>query len=164
MHLKGKEKNFWRDHFKVTSLTEIPSDIELFKAIDSEMDDLFLFFLTSRIKIIKELYFKFTLITDEGVQLISTIQNLRRLTLREHKNITNESIPYINKLVDLEYLDILKTEITLEDIPGLCNLQKLKELYITSDNLDEEYLLQHVMEMKELLPNCILYINYKCYE
>ena len=164
MHLKGKEKHFWRNHFNIGSLSQIPAEIKNFRSIDSEVDDAFLFFLTSRIANITELYFKFTLITDVGVQHISSIQNLRKLTLREHKNITNESIPYLNKLVDLEYLDILKTEIQLEDGPGLFNLRNLKELYITSDNLDEEYHLEHIIAIKKLLPNCILYINYESYE
>lgn len=66
MHLKGKEKHFWRNHFNIGSLAEIPKEIEEFKSIDSEVDDTFLFFMTSRISIIHQLHFKFTLITDEG--------------------------------------------------------------------------------------------------
>jgi hypothetical protein len=164
MHLKGKEKHFWINHFNIGSLAEIPKEIEEFKSIDSEVDDTFLFFITSRISIIHQLYFKFTDITDEGVKHISNIQNLAKLTLRDHKNITNKSIPYLNKLLDLEFLDILKTKIQLEDLVGLFNLQNLKELYITSDDCDKEYHLKHVIRMKEILPNCILYINYESYE
>ena len=164
MHLKGKEKHFWRSWFNTTNLAEIPLELSGFKAIDDEVDDEVMYYITSRIPIIYRIYLKFTHVTDEGVKHISKIQNLEQLTLREHKNITNKSIPYINKLVDLEYLDILKTEIQLEDLPGLFNLQNLKELYVTSENLDEEYLLEHVITMKEILPNCILYINYESYE
>ncbi|MET0759788.1 MAG: hypothetical protein ABWZ56_05180, partial [Flavobacterium sp.] len=83
---------------------------------------------------------------------------------REHNDITKECLPYLNKLIDLEYLDILKTEIRLEDLSGLSNLKDLKELYITSENHDEEYLSYHVITMKEILPNCILYINYESHE
>ena len=164
MHLKGKEKHFWRSHFNIGSLADIPLEIGRFRAIDDDVDDQVLFYLASRIPTIHCLYFKFTNVTDEGVKYISTIQNLEELTLRDHKNITNESIPYLNKLVDLKYLDILKTKIQLEVLPGLFNLQKLKELYVTSENLDKEYLLEHVITMKEILPNCILYINYESYE
>ncbi|KIA99566.1 hypothetical protein OA93_05260 [Flavobacterium sp. KMS] len=164
MHLKGKEKYFWRSNFDIGNLAAIPSEIDGYKAIDTELDDDFLFTMTSRIPSIHRLYFKFNLITDEGVRHISNIKNLRELTLREHEKITNKSIPYLNKLVDLEYLDILKTEIHLEDLPGLFNLQKLKELYVSSENIDREYLLEHVITMKEILPNCVLYINYETYE
>nr|WP_315153986.1 hypothetical protein [uncultured Flavobacterium sp.] len=164
MHLKGKEKHFWRSYFNISSLAEIPLEINGFRAIDNDVDDKVLYYLTSRIPNIHSLYFKFTDVTDEGVKYISDIQNLWELTLRDHKNITNQSIPYLNKLIDLEYLDILKTKIQLEDLPGLFNLQNLKELYVTSENLDEEYLLEHVITMKEILPNCILYINYESYE
>lgn len=164
MHLKGKEKHFWRSFLNTNNLASIPSEMSGFKAIDDEVDDQFLFYLTYRIPTIYRIYLKFTNVTDEGVKHISIIQNLEQLTLREHKNITNKSIPFINKLVDLEYLDILKTEIQLEDLPGLFQLQKLKELYVSSENLDKEYLLEHVITMKEILPNCILYINYESFE
>lgn len=164
MHLKGKEKHFWRRCFNISSLADMPLETDGLRGIDDETDDQFLFYVTSRISAIHELYFKFTLITDEGVKYISNIQKLKQLTLRDHKNITNESIPYLNKLVDLEYLDILKTKIQIEDLPELYNLQNLKELYVTSENLNEEYLLEHVITMKEILPNCILYINYESYE
>ena len=164
MHLKGKEKHFWRSFLNTSSLADIPSEIAGFRAIDDEVDDEVLFYLTSRIPTIYHIYLKFTQVTDESVKYISSIKNLEQLTLREHKNITNKSIPFLNKLVDLEYLDILKTEIQLEDLPGLSQLQKLKELYVSSENLDKEYFLQHVITMKKILPNCILYINYESYE
>lgn len=52
MYLKGKEKHFWRNHFNIGSLAEIPKEIEEFKSTDSEVDDNFLLFMTSRISII----------------------------------------------------------------------------------------------------------------
>ncbi len=164
MHLKGREKHFWRSHFGIGNLADIPLVRNGITAIDDETDDQFLFYVTSRIPTIHDIYFKFTLVTDEGVKHISNINNLLELTLREHRRITNKSIPYLNKLIDLEYLDILKTEIHLEDLPGLFNLQKLKELYVSSENTEIEYILGHVVKMKEILPNCILYINYESYE
>lgn len=164
MHLKGKEKHFWKNNFNIRSLAEIPSEINDFKSIDSELDDDFLFYLTCRIPVIHCLYFKFTNITDEGVKHISKIEKIEELTLREHKNITNASIPFINKLSYLEYLDILKTEIVLEDIQGLYNLQNLKELHISSENIEEGYLLSVIVKIKDILPKCTLYVNYVKFE
>ena len=164
MHLKGKEKHFWRNRFGIGNLADIPLETAGFRGIDDETDDEFLEYITSRIPIIHELYFKFTLITDEGVKYISNSQKLKQLTLRDHKNITNKSIPYLNKLIDLEYLDILKTKIQLEDLPGLFHLQNLKELHISSENLDREYLLEQIITSKEILTNCIIYVNYESYE
>lgn len=164
MHLKGKEKHFWRSHFNIGNLADIPAELTGLRGIDDETDDEFLSLLISRISVIYTLYFKFTLITDEGVKHISKVQKLKHLTLREHDTITNVSVPYINKLIDLEFLDVLKTQIHLEDLSGLYDLQKLKELHVSSENTDREYLLEYVISMKEILPNCILYINYETYE
>jgi hypothetical protein len=73
-------------------------------------------------------------------------------------------VPYLNHLADLVYLDLIKTKIGLKDLPGLFQLQKLKELYVSSEEEDEETLLEHVAEMKKILPQCVLYINYRSYE
>lgn len=164
MHLKGKEKHFWKNNFGFSSLAAIPLEISGYKSIDSEVDDQFLLYLTSRIPTIHGIYLKFTNITDEGVKHISMVTNLLELTLRDHKGITNECVPYLNKLTDLEYLDILKTKISLEDLPGLSNLQKLKELHISSENNTEEYILEHVIGMKKILPSCIIFVDYRSYE
>ncbi len=164
MHLRGKEKHFWKCNFGISKLADIPLEISGYKSIDSEVDDQFLFYLTSRVLIIHGIYLKFTNITNEGVKHISKVTALSELTLRDHKDITNECLPYLNKLTDLEYLDILKTKITLEDLPTLSQLQNLKELHISSESSDEEYLRGQIIAIKKVLPNCIVYINYKSYE
>ncbi|WDO12240.1 hypothetical protein MH928_12995 [Flavobacterium sp. WW92] len=164
MHLKGKEKHFWKNNFGISKLADIPLEISGYKSIDSETDDQFLEYLTSRIPTIHGIYLKFTNITDEGVRHISKIASLSELTLRDHKDITNESVPYLNQLADLVYLDLVKTKIGLKDLPGLFQLQKLKELYVSTEEENEEILLEHVAEMKKILPQCILYINYRSYE
>lgn len=164
MHLKGKEKHFWRSEFNIGSLSEIPEELNSYRAIDTELDDDFLKIMISRIPIIHKLYFKFNNITDQGVEYISKIKGLYELTLREHEGITAKSVPLINQLHELTYLDIIKTGITLEDLPGLSQLQKLKELYVSSENEDEEYLLHHAVIMKHIIPSCVLYINYEKFE
>ena len=56
---------------------------------------------------------------------ISIINSLTELTLREYGGITKECLPYLNKLTDLEYLNLTKTKIDSEDMSFLSNLQNL---------------------------------------
>jgi hypothetical protein len=163
MKLKGKEKHFWRNNFNINNLAAIPLEMSGFKSIDSEVDDQFLLYLTSRIPSIHGIYLKFTNVTNEGVKYISNIHNLVKLTLREHNDITKECLPHLNKLVDLEYLDLLKTKISLEDLPSLSNLQNLKELHVSSEET-RDYILEKISLLKQLLPHCIVYVNYETYD
>jgi hydrogenase maturation factor HypE len=160
MKLKGKEKHFWRNNFNISNLAAIPLEMSGFKSIDSDVDDQFLFYLTSRVPTIHGIYLKFTNVTNEGVKYISNIHNLVELTLREHNDITKECLPYINKLVELENLDISKTAISLDDLLVFSNLQNLKKLHISSDE-SKEIILEKVLKLKKTLPNCSIYVDFE---
>jgi hydrogenase maturation factor HypE len=160
MKLKGKEKHFWRNNFNIGNLAAIPLEMSGFKSIDSDVDDQFLFYLTSRVPTIHGIYLKFTNVTNEGVKYISNIHNLVELTLREHNDITKECLPYINKLVELENLDISKTAISLDDLLVFSNLQNLKKLHISSDE-SKEIILEKVLKLKKTLPNCSIYVDFE---
>ena len=132
-----------------------------FKSIDSEVVDQFLLYLSFRIPTIHGIYLKFTKVTNEVIMNISTINNLTELTLREHSGITKECLPFLNKLTDLAYLDLTKTKIDLEDIPALTNLQNLKELYVSSENTEKNYVSDHIISLKKFIPSCIVFVNYE---
>ncbi len=159
MKLRGREKHFWLSNFSIKSLNDIPKEMDRFSSIDFEHDDEFLFFLTSRVPVIREIYLKSSLVTDQGVGYIVNIQNITQLTLRDHRKITKRCLPDINKLTELEYLDISKTEIALDDLSVLSNLKNLKELYVSSENTNEEYISSKLSSLKEMLPNCIVHID-----
>ena len=83
----------------------------------------------------------------------------------KHENITKECLPYLNKLTDLEYLDIWRTKIRLEDLTALKNLVKLKELYISAgdedDEPDRDLILEKIIKAEETLPNCTIRTSYQ---
>lgn len=88
-----------------------------------------------------------TMITDEGVKLISNIKRLKHLTLMKHEGITKACLPYLNKLTDLGALNGLK---------------KLKELYISSDDEDDrDTVLEKIIKAEETLPGCSIYTHYQ---
>ena len=138
MKLKGKEKFFWERNFNIKSLADIPSEINSITGIDSEHDDDFFFFLTSRVSSVGEIHLRCTNVTDEGVKYICTLKNLREFTLKDHRQVTKACLPDINKLTDLECLDISKNNISIEDLCLLTNLKNLKQLFISSDKPESE--------------------------
>ena len=90
----------------------------------------------------------------------------------KHPGITRESLPYLNQLTDLEYLDVWRTGIILEDIRELSQLKKLKELYVSATKVDEdgnypemerEKILEHVIELEDLFPGCAVYVDFDRY-
>lgn len=164
MKLKGREKTFWWHFDHITDSKDIPNELPGYTSIDSSDDDDFFEQLTEKVKIIHEIYLKDAKVTNAGVQYISRIQKLKKLTIKKTDLINSECLVYLNDLKDLEYLDITKTAIIPEDLTILKNLQNLKELYVSSENFEKEYFLEQAIKMKEILPNCILYINYESYE
>lgn len=160
MKLKGREKVFWWHFGHITEAKNIPTELSGFTSIDSLVDDEYLAMLFAKVSVMGSIYLKETLVTDEGVKLISTVKQLKHLTLMKHENITKNCLPYINKLTDLEYLDIWRTKIRLEDITELKDLKNLRELHISAhdEGVDEdrETILEKIIKAEETLPNCII--------
>lgn len=80
------------------------------------------------------------------------------------------SLPYLNQLVDLEYLDIWDTKITLEDLAVLNQLKNLKEVYISSaikvdhgsiHELYAECIGEHLIVLKDIFPNSTVFVDFK---
>ena len=138
MKLKGREKFFWERNFNVKSVESIPASIKGIKGIDSDHDDEFFFFLSSRVRVVEEIHLRCTNLTDVGVKHISTFSKLRDLTLKDHCRLTKSCLYDLNKLTDLEYLDISKNNFSLEDVLLLTDLKKLKTLILSSDKPETE--------------------------
>lgn len=157
-----KELYFWKSHFNIHSIAAIPQEMDKYTGIDSDEDDQFFLYLTSRVPVIHSIDLRCTFITDEGVRYISNLKGLKELSLRNHNKITQESLPFLNQLTDLVYLDLSKTEITLDDLASLSNLQNLKELHISTEET-KEYIEEKISNLKQVLPNCIFSVNFETY-
>ncbi len=153
MKLKGREKYFWERNFNIKSLSDMPERISGIKGIDSSHDDEFFSYLTSRITQMDAIHLRCTNLTDEGVKYIARVKNLRELTLKDHQHISSASLPYINQLTELEYLDISKNNILLQDLFKLTQLKKLKQLIISSD-LEEKEMQEEMEKLKAHFPGC----------
>lgn len=158
MNLIKEEKKFWKRHFRIEKLEDIPKEWSTLKRIDSEEDDKFFYFLSLRVTSILEIHLKETLVTDDGIKHISKFKDLEILYLRNHNKITKESIPYFNEIKSLQSLNITKTKITLTDLCKSLNNQSLKEVFISSEG-SEENIEEKAFVLKERMPNCDVYLD-----
>lgn len=164
MKLKGAEKHFWWHFRHITDSKHIPIELPGFTCIDDmDVDDEYVGMIAAKVHIVHHIYLKETNITDVGVKFISSFKGLKTLTLMKHVGITKACLPDINKLIDLEYLDVWKTQIRLEDVVALTNLNKLKELYVSAndkdDDSDRDAILEKMIKAEEILPNCAIYTS-----
>ncbi|MFH6987891.1 hypothetical protein ACHRVW_09110 [Flavobacterium collinsii] len=172
MKLKGEEKRFWWHFCKIKDSKDIPQKVPVVAGVDDlHYNDNYFAMLTDKVKIIHCIYLKETAVTDEGVKQISKVQQLKSLTLMKHPNITKASLFYLNQLTDLEYLDIWRTEIILEDLAALDQLKNLKKVYVSSlaevngffPELENEQILEHLIVLEDLFPDCTFYVDHKEY-
>lgn len=173
MKLKGIEKQFWWNFGQIKDSKDIPTEVSGVSGVDDpNYNDDYFAMLTDKVKIMHAIYLKETYITDEGVKHISKLQGLKSLTLMKHPKITKASLPFLNKLVDLEYLDIWDTEIILEDLAALNQLKNLKEVCIASaikaedgsfHDLDNDQILEQLIVLEDLFPNCVFWVDFKKY-
>jgi hypothetical protein len=170
MRFKGEEKTFWWHFCQIKDSKDIPTEVSVVAGVDDpDYNDKYLTMLTDKVKIVHSIYLKETAVTDEGVKYISEIQQLKSLTLMKHPGITKASVIYLNRLTDLEYLDIWRTGIILEDLTALDQLKNLKKVFVSSlveidgsfPELEREQILEHLIVLEYLFPDCTFYVDNK---
>lgn len=109
------------------------------------------------------LYLKLIRITDQAVEYISKLQGLKALTITRQPEITAASLPCINYLIQLEYLDISMTLIQLSDVHVLKDLVNLKELWTSSQLSGSDEILEQVIALEQILPRCKIFVNFDPY-
>ena len=156
-----KEAYFWKRHFNKApnELHLIPNKAGRFNYRDSEIDDEFLYWITLRIKIIDQLDLDNTLVTNEGIKHLSTMEAIRELRLKGCGGIDNGCMEYLNKITSLELLHLGSTSIDLDDLKELGLLQNLKLLLVSSGE-SEAVIKEKVAVLKQMFPHCKMNVNH----
>lgn len=160
MNLQKEEKKFWQKNFRIEKLEDIPKEWPIIGGcgFGFDQDDEYFYFISLRVSIVHEIYLKESYVTNEGVKHMANFKELKNLYLRKHKEITKKSIPYFNQMKSLESLNITKTKITLTDLCESLDNQSLKEVFLDSED-NEENILEKAFVLKERMPNCNIYLD-----
>lgn len=158
MKLPKDEKKFWQRNYRVENINDIPTHWDIFRSVDSECDDEFLYYLSLRVISIEEIRLKQTLVTNDGIKYLCNFKDLETLYLRKHDTITKASIPYFNEMKDLKSLDITRTAISLSDLCEKLNNQSLRQVFVSADE-EADNITEIGFILKERMPNCDFYLN-----
>ena len=87
-------------------------------------------------------------ITDEDMQIIGKLSNLRKLNVSQNP-VSDKGINALMGLSKLEYLNLYETNVTDSLMPSLIELPRLKELYLWLTDVSDST----VIKMKKIKPN-----------
>jgi len=158
MKFTKEEKKFWQTHYHFDKPSQLHENWQQIWSVDNNEDDDYFYFFTLRVTSIIDVYLKASLITDKAVEYMTKFKELKFLVLRQHQNITKASIPFFNQMHKLESLNVTKTSITLTDLYESLNNESLKEVFLDSEE-NEEDILEKAFVLKQRMPNCDIYLD-----
>ena len=158
MKFSKEEKKFWQAHYHFDKPSQLHENWQQIWSVDGNEDDEFFYFFTLSVTSIINVHLKQSLITDKAIEYFTKFEKLENLYLRKHENITKASIPFFNEMQHLERLNITKTKITLTDLYEHLDNQSLKEVFLDSED-NEENMLEKAIVLKERMPNCNIYLD-----
>jgi hypothetical protein len=100
-------------------------------------------------------------ITNESIKLLTHLAYVNELRAKECQYLDNGCISDLNKLTSLTFLHVNSTAITIDGLLQLNNLQQLKTLLFSAD--DVAGIKEKLLQLKLLLPQCEIIINSKPY-
>jgi 5'(3')-deoxyribonucleotidase len=162
MNLLKEEKKFWQRYFRINNLNSIPQAWPIIGGygFGNEQSDEYFYFISLRVETVREIILKDSLLTDAGIKHISKFRGLKLLYLRKHDAITEKSLTYFNEMTELESLNVTKTSINLDDMCAVFNNQKLKEVFVSSTEIESaESILEKGLILKERMPHCNFYLD-----
>jgi hypothetical protein len=127
-----------------------------------DLDDEGLAIALTYVKGIDMLDLNYTEITNKGIQLLTKLEYIKELRLKEVRHIDNGCIDDLNKITSLEFLHVRYTGITIDGILKLNALTNLKRLMFSEENVDA--ITDKMLQLKAMLPGCEFIINSRPYQ
>lgn len=124
----------------------------------TELDDDAFAFIMANVKGVDMLDLMDAAITAKSVQLLTRLEYVHELRIKDCENLDDTCIAFLNQLPTLTFLQLKSTSVTAEGILQL-NLPQLKELQFTV--ADTTNLAQKMKQLQQQLPSCSFTVNSK---
>ncbi|WP_316822183.1 hypothetical protein [Pedobacter gandavensis] len=161
---KLKEEQFWNDFFFFNvpaHLNEVPLHLQRVNFRYYHADDEGIERMISAVLSIYQLDLDGTDITNEGIRLLSKLDYLTELRLKECLGIDDGCVPDLYQIKGLELLHLGGTSISPNALVAAGVFKDLKQLFISYYAEDQKIL----EDLAILLPEkCKLIVNHKLYE
>ena len=124
-----------------------------------ELNDEAFAYIMKNVKGVNMLDLNETEIGNESITLLTGLEYVKELRLKECRRLDNDCIDDLNKLTELEFLHLKSTAITIDGLLRLTDLTKLKELMFSNE--DVESIKEKMLQLRQQLPGCAFTVNSK---
>ncbi|GAB3310087.1 hypothetical protein GCM10027348_42580 [Hymenobacter tenuis] len=124
------------------------------------LDDEALGWLADRIFSIDMLDIYEAPVTQQGMAHLTRMRHLVELRLKGCTSVEDNCLPLLRQIPGLELLHLGSTGITLDGIGAMDEWSTLKALYLSTDRSAEQ-ILQHVTQLRLVLPACEIVLNHQ---
>lgn len=152
---------FWKTHFNIPVLNEVPEHVVHVNLKESGITDQEILYLVTRIKKIDMLDLHYTAISNEGIKHLVKTDNLKELRLKGNTGIDNGCMPYINRIKGLVFLHLRHTAVNAEGLRELSS-QELKTVLVSDDDA-REIIDKKMVEIAVAMPHCEFWVNNSLY-
>lgn len=161
MKKKKKEREYWKRRFGNLTADDMEpyyDHLDLRRFWD--LDDEGLAYLLTNVKGVNMLDFNEAEITNEGVKVLTKLEYVKELRLKNCPRIDDGCIESINTFKDLVFLRFKNTGVTIDGILRLTNLSNLTQLMFTTE---EENIHEKMQQLRLLFPGCEFTVNSQPY-
>jgi hypothetical protein len=146
---------YWKRRFG--AIEAIPYHHHLdFRGIP-DLDDEGLAYQLTHVKGVNMLDLNETEITNASIALLTRLEYINELRLKDCTDIDNDCIADINKITSLQFLHVKDTGITIDGLLQLTALTKLTKIIFSA--VDIEAIKENMLLLREKYPNCSFIIN-----
>jgi hypothetical protein len=120
---------------------------------DTILDDVGLRYV-SDVPTIEKLDLQHTRVTNEGLSVLERLAKLKYLRLKDNAQLSNECIPHLLKLKQLENLQIHETSIDQYGLSDLAAMDSLRSICL--DVYEGNYTFDKLLDLSTRMPQCLI--------
>ena len=150
-----KREKHWKEQFKNARWGEYPARLNL---RGLRLDDEGLRYVLKFIKGVNQLDLDENEISNESLQLLSPLEYVNELRLKDNAQLDDICIPFLANLKELSLLHLHGTSVTAKGAIALRSSPSLRTLFLShhSSNTDADW-----NKLKDSLPQCRIIVDHR---